>query len=44
MLALSFLLLIGVPLIADGLDQHTPRGYIDFAMAFSVFLDAWSWD
>jgi len=33
MLALSFLLLIGVTLIADGLDQHIPKGYIYFAMA-----------
>ena len=35
MLALSFLLLIGVALIADGLDVHVPRGYIYFAMAFA---------
>lgn len=39
MLALSFLLLIGVTLIADGFDQHIPRGYIYFAMAFSVFVE-----
>jgi len=39
MLALSFLLLIGVTLIADGLDQHIPKGYIYFAMAFSVFVE-----
>jgi predicted tellurium resistance membrane protein TerC len=39
MLALSFLLLIGVTLIAEGLDQHIPRGYIYFAMAFSVFVE-----
>jgi predicted tellurium resistance membrane protein TerC len=39
MLALSFLLLIGVALIADGLDQHIPKGYIYFAMAFSVFVE-----
>lgn len=38
-LALSFLLLIGVALIADGLDQHIPKGYIYFAMAFSVFVE-----
>ena len=38
-LALSFLLLIGVSLIADGLDQHIPKGYIYFAMAFSVFVE-----
>jgi predicted tellurium resistance membrane protein TerC len=35
-LALSFLLLIGVTLIAEGLDQHISKGYIYFAMAFSV--------
>lgn len=39
MLALSFLLLIGIALIADGLDQHIPKGYIYFAMAFSVFVE-----
>jgi predicted tellurium resistance membrane protein TerC len=39
MLALSFLLLIAVTLIADGLDQHIPKGYIYFAMAFSVFVE-----
>ncbi len=39
MLALSFLLLIGVALIADGLNQHIPKGYIYFAMAFSVFVE-----
>lgn len=39
MLALSFLLLIGVTLIADGLDFHIPKGYIYFAMAFSVFVE-----
>jgi predicted tellurium resistance membrane protein TerC len=39
MLALSFLLLIGVALVADGLDQHLPRGYIYFAMGFSVFVE-----
>ncbi|HEV8305206.1 MAG TPA: TerC family protein [Gemmatimonadales bacterium] len=39
MLALSFLLLIGVSLIADGLGQHFPKGYIYFAMAFSVFVE-----
>jgi len=38
-LALSFLLLIGVALIADGLDQHIPKGYIYFAMAFSVLVE-----
>jgi len=39
MLALSFLLLVGVALIADGLEQHIPRGYIYFAMAFSVLVE-----
>jgi predicted tellurium resistance membrane protein TerC len=39
MLALSFLLLIGTALIADGLDQHIPKGYIYFAMGFSVFVE-----
>lgn len=39
MLALSFLLLIGVVLVADGLDQHIPKGYIYSAMAFSLFVE-----
>jgi predicted tellurium resistance membrane protein TerC len=39
MLALSFLILIGVSLIAEGLDQHIPKGYIYFAMAFSVLVE-----
>jgi predicted tellurium resistance membrane protein TerC len=39
MLALAFLLLIGVSLIAEGLEQHIPKGYIYFAMAFSVFVE-----
>jgi predicted tellurium resistance membrane protein TerC len=39
MLALSFLLLVGVALIADGFDVHMPRGYVYFAMAFSVFVE-----
>ena len=39
MLALSFLILIGVTLIAEGFDQHIPKGYIYFAMAFSVFVE-----
>jgi predicted tellurium resistance membrane protein TerC len=39
MLALSFLLLIGVTLIAEGMDQHIPKGYIYFAMAFSVLVE-----
>ena len=38
-LALSFLLLIGVALITDGLGLHIPKGYIYFAMAFSVFVE-----
>ena len=38
-LALSFLILIGVTLIAEGLDQHISKGYIYFAMAFSVFVE-----
>jgi predicted tellurium resistance membrane protein TerC len=38
-LALSFLLLIGVSLIAEGFDFHIPKGYIYFAMAFSVFVE-----
>ena len=40
MLALSFLLLIGVSLIGDGLGMHIPKGYIYFAMGFSVFVEA----
>lgn len=40
MLALSFLLLIGMTLIADGLHFHVPRGYIYFAVAFSVGVEA----
>ncbi len=39
MLALSFLVLIGVTLLAEGLDQHIPKGYIYFAMAFSVLVE-----
>ena len=39
MLALSFLLLIGVVLIADGFSHHVPKGYIYFAMAFSVCVE-----
>jgi len=38
-LALSFLLLIGMSLIAEGLGQHIPKGYIYFAMGFSVFVE-----
>ena len=39
MLALSFLLLIGVVLIADGFSHHVPKGYVYFAMAFSVCVE-----
>lgn len=39
MLALAFLLLIGVTLIAEGFDQHIPKGYVYFAMAFSVAVE-----
>ncbi len=39
MLALSFLLLIGVALVAEGAHQHIPKGYIYFAMGFSVFVE-----
>jgi predicted tellurium resistance membrane protein TerC len=39
MLALSFLLLIGFTLIAESLDRHIPKGYIYFAMAFSVLVE-----
>jgi predicted tellurium resistance membrane protein TerC len=39
MLALSFLLLIGFTLIVEGLHQHIPKGYIYFAMGFSIFVE-----
>ncbi len=39
MLALSFLLIIGLSLFAEGFEQHIPKGYIYFAMAFSVFVE-----
>jgi predicted tellurium resistance membrane protein TerC len=39
MLALSFLLLIGVSLLAEGFEQHIPKGYVYFAMAFSVLVE-----
>ncbi|MBI4487324.1 MAG: TerC family protein [Acidobacteria bacterium] len=39
MLALSFLLMIGVALVAEGLGQHIPKGYIYFAMAFSLLVE-----
>jgi predicted tellurium resistance membrane protein TerC len=38
-LALSFLLLIGVSLVGDGLEMHVPKGYIYFAMGFSIFVE-----
>jgi predicted tellurium resistance membrane protein TerC len=38
-LALSFLLLIGVSLVGDGLGMHVPKGYIYFAMGFSIFVE-----
>jgi predicted tellurium resistance membrane protein TerC len=38
-LALSFLIMIGLVLIADGFGQHIPKGYIYGAMAFSVFVE-----
>lgn len=40
MLALSFLLMIGAMLIAEGLGHHIPKGYVYFSMAFSVFVEA----
>ncbi|HMV51922.1 MAG TPA: TerC family protein, partial [Blastocatellia bacterium] len=39
MLALAFLILIGVNLVAEGLGQHIPKGYTYFAMAFSVLVE-----
>lgn len=39
MLALSFLLLIGIALVGEGLDFHIPKGYLYFAMAFSVTVE-----
>ena len=40
MLALAFLILVGVVLIAEGLGMHVPRGYVYFAMAFSLAVEA----
>jgi predicted tellurium resistance membrane protein TerC len=40
MLALAFLILIGVALVADGFDFHIPRGYIYFAMAFAAAVES----
>lgn len=39
MLALSFLILVGISLMAEGLDFHIPKGYIYFAMAFSLMVE-----
>jgi predicted tellurium resistance membrane protein TerC len=39
MLALSFLLLIGMSLLLEGFDHHIPKGYVYFAMGFSVFVE-----
>lgn len=39
MLALSFLILVGFTLMAEGLDVHVPKGYIYFAMAFSFAVE-----
>lgn len=39
-LALSFLILVGMALVADGIGFHIPRGYLYFAIAFSVFVEA----
>jgi predicted tellurium resistance membrane protein TerC len=38
-LALSFLVVVGVVLIAEGFDHHVPKGYIYFAMAFAVIVE-----
>ena len=40
MLALAFIMMIGVVLVAEGIDVHIPRGYIYFAMAFSAVVEA----
>jgi predicted tellurium resistance membrane protein TerC len=42
MLALSFLLLVGISLVADGLGFHIPRGYVYFAMAFSATVEVFN--
>jgi predicted tellurium resistance membrane protein TerC len=39
MLALSFLVVVGVVLIAEGFDHHVPKGYVYFAMAFSLIVE-----
>jgi len=40
MLALSYLILIGMVLVADGLSFHVPRGYLYFAMGFSLSVES----
>ena len=40
MLALSFLILVGVMLVADGIGLHNPKGYLYFAMAFALGVEA----
>jgi predicted tellurium resistance membrane protein TerC len=42
MLALAFLVLIGIALVADGFEVHIPRGYIYFAMAFAAAVEAFN--
>ena len=42
MLALAFLVLIGVALVAEGFDFHFPRGYIYFAMAFAAAVEVFN--
>jgi predicted tellurium resistance membrane protein TerC len=42
MLALAFLVLIGVALLADGFEFHIPRGYIYFAISFSLAVEAFN--
>jgi predicted tellurium resistance membrane protein TerC len=39
MLALSFLVVVGVVLVAEGFDNHVPKGYVYFAMAFSLTVE-----
>jgi len=39
MLALSFLLLVGMTLLADGVGFHIPKGYVYFSMGFSMFVE-----
>jgi len=40
MLALAFLILVGIALVVDGFDLHIPRGYLYFAMAFSAAVES----